>query len=188
MLARVRESLFAILGDVIGDAAVLDLFSGTGSLGLEALSRGARSVRFLERDRRALARLAQNVELLGVGERTRVVRGDALDPRQWGSADERPDVALMDPPYPMFENRKDKVRVEAAVRSLIQGGLADGGVLVLHTHPRVRLDEDVLDGATCDRREYGNTALWFLWREDAGEPSTVEGAGEPQEGPAEDPR
>ena len=122
MLARVRESLFAILGGVIEDASVLDLFSGTGSLGLEALSRGAARVRCFERDRRAAARLAENVEALGVGERVAIVRGDALDARRWnpsGSAGEPwADVVLCDPPYPMFQDGGGRERVIEALGRL----------------------------------------------------------------------
>ena len=64
MLDRVREALFSTLGDQVEGARVLDLFAGTGSLGLEALSRGAKEARFVERDRRALERLADNVQTL----------------------------------------------------------------------------------------------------------------------------
>ena len=173
MLARVRESLFAILGGVIEDASVLDLFSGTGSLGLEALSRGAARVRCFERDRRAAARLAENVEALGVGERVAIVRGDALDARRWnpsGSAGEPwADVVLCDPPYPMFQDGGGRERVIEALGRLVERELRAGGVLVLHTHPRVRLEGDLPAEVECDRREYGNTALWFLWKPALGE-------------------
>src|SRR5262245_29771258 len=69
---RVREALFSILGDV-EDLAVLDLFAGSGALGLEALSRGAARAVFVEEARAALGALKKNVESLGVAERSRVV-------------------------------------------------------------------------------------------------------------------
>lgn len=179
MLARVRESLFAILGDVVEGAAVLDLFSGTGSLGLEALSRGAASVRFFEKDRRAIERLADNIAQLGVEQQTEIHRGDALRAARWlGPQTEEGEhvpwiqLALLDPPYPMFEDSRGRAAVLAAIATLVERVLTPGGVLMLHTHPRVRLERD-LPGEACDvwkeRRVYGNTALWFLWKGEHGE-------------------
>lgn len=96
---RVRQATFNALesaGDV-EDADVVDLFAGSGALGIEALSRGARHATFVERDRRALAALQTNLSALGVGaDRGRVVAGDALAVvARLGSFD----LALLDPPY-----------------------------------------------------------------------------------------
>jgi 16S rRNA (guanine966-N2)-methyltransferase len=95
---RLRESLFNILmhgyGDPVSGARVLDLFAGTGALGIEALSRGAARCTFVERDRAALEALRDNLRRCGLGdERARVVVGDA------GSVEGRWDLALLDPPY-----------------------------------------------------------------------------------------
>ena len=96
---RVRESLFARLGDLEG-ARVLDLFAGSGSLGVEALSRGAARVVFVEQAPSAVAVLRANVEALGVGERARVVRSDALRALRRLAGDEPGfDLVLVDPPY-----------------------------------------------------------------------------------------
>ncbi|MFT5050280.1 MAG: 16S rRNA (guanine966-N2)-methyltransferase [Chlamydiales bacterium] len=180
MLARVRESLFAILGDVVEDAAVLDLFSGTGSLGLEALSRGAAYVRFFERDRRASGRLAENIAILDVGDCTKIVRGDALNAARWAGSPRQEDgetgapgpwaqIALLDPPYPLFDDSKGRATLIEALGAIVTDILTPGGVLVLHTHPRVRLEEDLPQDVWKDRRVYGNTALWFLWKPSAEE-------------------
>jgi len=184
MLARVRESLFAILGDVVEDAAVLDLFSGTGSLGLEALSRGASSVMFFERDRRAAAKLSENVAALDVGDCTKIVRGDALHASRWelGSGDRAEEakgpwaqIALLDPPYPMFDDIKGRAALIKALDGIVTDVLTPGGVLVLHTHPRVRLEDDLPDGVWNDRRVYGNTALWFMWKSPGEDSQDVSG-------------
>src|SRR5579859_1944240 len=74
---RVREALFSMLGEIDG-ARVLDLFAGSGALGIEALSRGAASATFVEHAPPALAALRANLAALGLGERSRVVDGDAL--------------------------------------------------------------------------------------------------------------
>ena len=95
---RVREAWMSILGQRIGGAAVADLFAGSGALGLEALSRGAAHVTFVERSRRAIGVLQRNIRALDAGGVTTVVCGDALahlhrlDPA-------RCDLALADPPY-----------------------------------------------------------------------------------------
>ncbi|MBK7876081.1 MAG: RsmD family RNA methyltransferase [Planctomycetes bacterium] len=83
MLDRVRESVFATLGNAVEGARVLDLYAGSGSLGLEALSRGAVHVRFVEQAKVALDALKANVEELGVKERVRVIRGNALARTSW---------------------------------------------------------------------------------------------------------
>jgi len=94
---KVREATFNALGslDLIRDAVVVDLFAGSGALGIEALSRGAATCTFIERDRSALRTLRENLDTLGLTERSRVVAGDALV-----RADEFPaDIVLADPPY-----------------------------------------------------------------------------------------
>src|SRR4051794_25693630 len=75
---RVREAWMSILGDELQGARVLDLFAGSGALGLEALSRGAASVSFVELSPPSLQALHQNIEALGAGEATTVHRGDAI--------------------------------------------------------------------------------------------------------------
>ncbi len=95
---RVREAWMSILGRRLAGAAVADLFAGSGALGLEALSRGAAHVTFVERSRRAIVVLERNIRSLGADGVASVVRGDALahlnrlDPS-------RCDLALADPPY-----------------------------------------------------------------------------------------
>lgn len=95
---RVREAVFNSLGSlgVVVDATVLDLFAGSGALGLEALSRGAAHATFVDHDPAALAVVRANVDALGFGDRCAVVRADALD--HLARADEV-DLALCDPPY-----------------------------------------------------------------------------------------
>ena len=91
---RVREALFSMLGDV-GGARVLDLYAGSGALGIEALSRGAASAVFVERDAQAVAAIERN--LAAVGVEAVVVRQDAL--RYLAGADGPFDLVFCDPPY-----------------------------------------------------------------------------------------
>jgi 16S rRNA (guanine966-N2)-methyltransferase len=94
---RVREAWMSALGADVSDAKVLDLFSGSGALGLEALSRGAESVVFVERTRGALGVLRANIELLGATEQCTVVDRDVFGFLS-GPLDDF-DLALADPPY-----------------------------------------------------------------------------------------
>jgi 16S rRNA (guanine966-N2)-methyltransferase len=91
---RVREAVFSLLGDV-GGARALDLYAGSGALGIEALSRGAASVTFVERDARAAAALRRNLET--VGAEAEVRRQDAI--RFLASASGTYDLVFVDPPY-----------------------------------------------------------------------------------------
>jgi 16S rRNA (guanine966-N2)-methyltransferase len=97
---RVREALFSMLGDIEG-AVVLDLFAGTGALGIEALSRGAAKAVFVERDGSALSALEGNLAKLGVdGEEAEIRRGDAFGAlRRAREGKETYDLVFIDPPY-----------------------------------------------------------------------------------------
>jgi 16S rRNA (guanine966-N2)-methyltransferase len=168
MLDRVREALFSTLGDVVEDARALDLYAGTGSLGLEAMSRGARFVRFCERGRGPRQLLERNVAALGLAGRVEVRAADALDPRVWAPPADAPgtdwaELVLLDPPYRFVTGGPERARVLAAVAELFETIVAPGGVLVLHTHPR-DLEARELPGREPDRRLYGNSALWYLWK------------------------
>ena len=100
---RVREALFNSLGSLgaIDGATVVDLFAGTGALGIEALSRGATSATFVDADARAVAAIRQNLKVTGLAERARVVHADVLRYLAGLPQEEvaRFDVAFVDPPY-----------------------------------------------------------------------------------------
>jgi len=94
---KVREATFNALGslDLVRDALVVDLYAGSGAMGIEALSRGAAHCTFVERDRSALRTLSENLDTLGLDGRSRVVAGDALARSRGLEAD----VVIADPPY-----------------------------------------------------------------------------------------
>src|SRR5215207_475800 len=106
---RVKQSLFDILTPLLPDAVVYDCFAGTGSMGLESLSRGARHATFFERDRSAVSRLRKNVALLEVADRSRVVDRDVFrwfaDDRNAVPPAERAEVIFLDPPYRFVRER-----------------------------------------------------------------------------------
>lgn len=162
MLDRVREAMFSTLGDGIVGARALDLFAGTGSLGLEALSRGAEEVLFIERDPRVIKVLNENVRSLKLESQSLIRTGDALDPRMWRAlGDEPPLVVFLDPPYPFLKDDR-RAKVFAAIEALRNDYLAPGGRIVFHC-PRRQVDEEHF-AADCvaHERVYGNSALWYI--------------------------
>ncbi len=94
---RLRESLFGTLGERVVDANILDLFAGSGALGIEALSRGAGRATFVERDATALAAIRRNVEATGFAGRSTIARGDVASYLRLTT--QRFDVVFADPPY-----------------------------------------------------------------------------------------
>lgn len=112
---RAREATFNALNSMgaLRDATVLDLFAGTGALGLEALSRGAAHVTFVDRSAAAVAAVRANVDALGFADRASVVRADALD--RASRAGDGYDLALLDPPYGFDAWPELLERVEAEV-------------------------------------------------------------------------
>ncbi|MGI9117321.1 MAG: 16S rRNA (guanine(966)-N(2))-methyltransferase RsmD [Gaiellales bacterium] len=125
---RAREAVFASLGARVVGARVLDLFAGSGALGLEALSRGASSCRFVERDAAALDAIRANVVALGEEERATVEKANALTAlARLVAAAEAFDLILVDPPYDAVE------AVAPRLAELLPQALAEGGRLVLET-------------------------------------------------------
>ncbi len=96
---RVRESLFSIIEPHVGGASVLDLFAGSGSLGIECLSRGADSVTFVESDRSVLEVVRTNLDALELQAESRTVRGDAIRLLKRGLPGAPFDIVFVDPPY-----------------------------------------------------------------------------------------
>jgi 16S rRNA (guanine966-N2)-methyltransferase len=96
---RIREALFAILEPELGDARVLDLFAGAGTMGLEALSRGAAHTTFVERSAAALDALRRNIASTGFADRSEVVAANVIGFLDRGPTPERYDFAFVDPPF-----------------------------------------------------------------------------------------
>ena len=142
---RVREAIFAILGSVEG-AHVLDLFAGSGALGLEALSRGAASATFVESDPIAVKTIERNLEKLGL--EGRIVRSDVA--RYIARTNERYDVVFVDPPYEMVES----LRMPLAEH--LPRVLAEGGSVVYETAAGV---EPELPLPVRSTRRHGSTQL-----------------------------
>ena len=155
---RAREAMFNILASRIGvhldGLKVLDLFAGTGALGLEALSRGAASAVFVDIGAEARGIIRDHVEAFGAGGITKLLRRDATELGFAGTMGPF-DLVFLDPPY-------GKGLGEKALASLAAGGwLAKDATIVLEEGAEVTLD--LPPGfAVDDRREYGAAAVYFI--------------------------
>ncbi len=154
--AMVREALFNIIGDSIRGARVLDLFAGAGTLGIEALSRGAASASFVERDRACANIVAENLVATGFAPQGDVAHADAID---WLTAHSRDlttyNLFLVDPPY------DDAPALTTALQVLDHSVLRDQALIVVEHHRQQALP--VLHRLTQVRdRDYGATRLTFL--------------------------
>ncbi len=159
MLDRVRQALFSTAGAWIEGARVLDLFAGSGSLGLEALSRGAARARFVEKDRRTAQILRRNVAELGLEDRVELVLGDALDPGRWAPP---ADLIFLDPPYAFLDDGRLRRRLFESLGELVNAVLDPRGILVFHA-PRRRVIRAELAGVSVeDERSYGTNTLFYL--------------------------
>jgi 16S rRNA (guanine966-N2)-methyltransferase len=155
---RLRESVFNILvhayGDPIQDARVLDLFAGTGALGIEAVSRGAKFTLFVDNGAEARALLRNNVEALGLGGVTKVYRRDATD---LGPAHpvEPFALAFLDPPY-------GKGLAEKSLASLRDGGWLVPGALIVVEEAKAAQFVTPAGYEELERRGYDDTEFVFL--------------------------
>jgi len=168
---RVKESLFASLEPNIPDSHVADLFCGTGSLGLEALSRQAKFAIMVEKDREALRRLRKNIAKLKFTDRTKVVAADVFQrgipsmPILSGEPDENQapiwNLIFIDPPY-KFSRETDLDSPLGTLLGTICSQAADRATVVVRHEKRSSLLPRYGDLHVADRREYGSMALSFL--------------------------
>jgi 16S rRNA (guanine966-N2)-methyltransferase len=145
---KVREAIFNILGDV-SEAHVLDLFAGSGAMGIEALSRGAAHATFVDNDRGALAALRRNLSELGVEARSTVVGQDAIAAARRATAEVR--LIFVDPPYAS----------DLATRAVLALPALAGARIVIE-HDRKHAPPEPLGSLLrTDQRRYGDTLVSF---------------------------
>ncbi len=154
---RAKEALFSALGDTVEGAAVLDLYAGSGSLGLEALSRGAISAVLVERDRSALGSLRRNVANVGLGGEVIAAEVD----RYLDAETRRFDMAFVDPPW--------AVALASLLSTLekVESRLTAEGIVVVHRRRGDAMPARRGSLVLADRRRYGDAELWRYRREPA---------------------
>jgi 16S rRNA (guanine(966)-N(2))-methyltransferase RsmD len=156
----VKEALFSILAAMTGPldgCAVLDVFAGTGNLGIEALSRGAGHAVFIDSGREAAAIIAKNLELTGFGDRARIMARDFRSAlANLESSETAFELVFIDPPY-------QKGLLERCLALLGEADLiSDGAVIVAEHSSREEIGTEYGALRRCDNRVYGDTALAFF--------------------------
>ncbi len=153
---RVREAIFSIISARVSEAFVVDLYAGTGALGLEALSRGASGVLFVEKDPVALRCLRENIDACGFPEKSRVISAPVLSFLRNSTLPEETTLIFADPPYAGDAGTKTLLGLAKHAKSLSRA------IIVLEHDPR-REPDRIPDGIVVqDRRRYGDTCVMFL--------------------------
>lgn len=154
---RIRNAIFNKLSNEIdiNNITVLDAFAGSGALGLEALSRGAKSAVFVERDRDAQNVISKNIQTLGLSEKSKLIKAPIT--RWAATTTEVFDLIFVDPPYddPQLSTVSEIIRL-----------LKPNGLMVLSLPSRSEVPTE-LGVVVVDNRSYGNAAIMYYRREDA---------------------
>jgi len=161
---RVKESLFNVLWNYgfPEDKIAADLFCGVGSLGLEALSRGAEYVSFVEKDRNVIATLKKNIEKAGFAGESKVVRADAF--KVGAPVNERKyDLVFVDPPYSATRETKEGSPL-GKLLVLLTEQLSQNGIVVVRTEKQIELVERYSLLKVIERRQWGTMAVTILHR------------------------
>ncbi len=159
---RAKQSLFDALQNCFEGGTILDCFSGTGSMGLECLSRGATQAIFVERDRGALKNLRQNIDDLQLKDKSLVLPVDA-----YGAIVGHPDVydlvvAFVDPPYVHMEDGFTRNKVDNLIRGLAEHCMVDGGIISVRHHVRASVDPDTLGVKIVRELVYGDMGITWV--------------------------
>ena len=158
---RAREALFSIIGSLVHQASVLDLYAGTGALALEALSRGAEFATLVDLHNEALSLITKNIELCGFSERSRIIRRDLTKGLSFLEQMVPPkgyDLVFIDPPYGK----------ELATKALTFLGesslLADDGLVIAEEKSSAVFADSYKRLYLSDCRRYGDTGFWLYRR------------------------
>lgn len=161
---RVKESLFSVLYkyDLLEGRAVADVFSGVGSMGLEALSRGAEFALFVEKDPKIGSILKQNIEKAGFTTQSKVIRANAFKigaPVDFEG--QKYSIIFVDPPYRLSSDVGENSDLSRLL-DLLPEQLADDGIVIIRTHKAVNLPDRFSRLKIIERRKWGNMAVNIL--------------------------
>jgi 16S rRNA (guanine(966)-N(2))-methyltransferase RsmD len=152
---RVREGIFAMIRDRLPEAEVLDLFAGTGSLGIEALSEGARLCHFVDRSSLSIRCISNNVKKLNISNKVKIIKSPVMS--FIARCKDKYDIIFADPPY--RHKDIDKVTESLAMRNLLK----PKGLLIVETDAK----ENILppEGYTVKQKFYGDTQIAIISQE-----------------------
>jgi 16S rRNA (guanine(966)-N(2))-methyltransferase RsmD len=157
---RTKEALFNIIGGDILGASILDLFAGTGSVGIEALSRGANFARFLDLDRMAMQTARSNLEHTGFADRAEVLRADAFQYLSQASDRSFDYIYIAPPQY------KELWKRAILLLDAHPAWLSADAWVIAQIHPKEYVDLELKDLNEFDQRKYGSTLLVFYQRKE----------------------
>ena len=155
---RVKAAIFSSLGEAVINARVLDLFAGTGALGIEALSRGASSVTFVDEDRQSIAAIEKN--LAQTNFRARVRQGDVFKFLQRMPPTEKFEIIFADPPYEKIKSG-ERFTDKLLANEVVPEALVANGIFVLEKRPSEALSK-IESWEVVRARTYGATEVLFL--------------------------
>ena len=165
---RVKESLFDVLQkyDLPAGAVVADLFCGVGSLGLEALSRGAEFVTFIEQDRDIAATLKKNIEKAGFNECSKVIKANVFTAAETlaDSGSSRCELVFVDPPYALTAETLPDSPVTRLMK-LLSEKVSDSGIVIVRAASKTIVSEQYGQLKLAERRQWGTMACWIFTRE-----------------------
>lgn len=168
---RAKEALFSVLYkyDIIEGGSVADLFSGTGSMGLECLSRGAKYATFIEQSPKVVAILKRNIEKADFVAESTVIKANVFKVGAPVTADiEKYDLVFVDPPYVMSTDSKAGSRV-AKLMMMLNEQMSGGGLAIVRTHKRSELDEEYGNLVQIDKRQWGTMGVAIYQMQGEGE-------------------
>lgn len=159
-LDRVKEALFNIIQNNIYNAYVLDLFAGSGSLGIEALSRGANKAIFCDKSNNAIEIIKKNIEKTHIENKSQLIKQNYKKALQMLEGKYKFDLIFIDPPY------ADNIAVDAVSEIIEKDLLSEDGIIILETDDEERelKNLDNIDINVYDLRKYGRVKLIFLNR------------------------
>lgn len=159
MTSRAKATLFDVIGSDIVGKRILDLYAGSGSLGIEALSRGAASCTFVDTDHPAIVAIKQNLAKTGFLDKAQIEKVKALT-----FLDEQPgnsfDIVFADPPYDFYKSSRQRV---LALLEQIRDVIPDGGAIALK-HPTSLKMPEIKTLILADRREFGPNSISLFVR------------------------
>ena len=166
-LARMKNSLFNILMGQLEGKSVLDLFAGTGSLGIEALSRGAKNCFFIDNQRACIDAIQKSIAKLRLETQTKVLLMDSFNIVAYAlKAGQRFDYIFIDPPYKYYDEPAQKEKLFGVITNIAEKNVLAAGGMIIVEHRSHKADEEALNQPgqleRFDLRNYGQTSLSFL--------------------------
>ena len=162
---RIKESLFDILAGVVPDSRVIDMYAGTGAIGIEALSRGAKSCIFVENDWSAVQVIKKNLEVTKLQDKARVLKYDVFEIIPYLEKNNTAvDLVFASPPYPLVEKKSYRDNLLTLFSSLCSKHIiqSDGLIMLQHRKTDLEITPETLYIEVFDTRIYGDTQLSFF--------------------------